>query len=125
MTDEYLRLAYHGLRAKDKSFNATMKTSYDANIGNIKYYSTGCWAINFKFDNERIYAVTEKKKAADIAEPKVSYEPTVSITTRKIGGRIEIRVADNGNGDSTKSIGQNISTVFHHKTNGAGDWPGA
>jgi len=53
LADEYLRLAYHGLRAKDKSFNATMKTDFDPSIGNIKYCSAGYWPGNPQPDYQR------------------------------------------------------------------------
>jgi hypothetical protein len=65
LADEYLRLAYHGLRAKDKSFNATLKTDYDQSIGNINIISTGFRKGLFSIlINNAFYAVDEKKKAA-------------------------------------------------------------
>ena len=62
LADEYLRLAYHGLRAKDKSFNATMKTDFDEYNWKNKYYSAGYWKSDFEFINNAFYAVTEKTK---------------------------------------------------------------
>ena len=50
LADEYLRLAYHGLRAKDKSFNATLKTDFDESIGNDQHHSAGYWKSDAQFD---------------------------------------------------------------------------
>jgi two-component system NtrC family sensor kinase len=77
LADEYLRLAYHGLRAKDKSFNATMKTDFDESIGN-QYHSTGYW----KSDSQSHYqcflcSYRKKKKGIE------GYEPTVTVSTKK------------------------------------------
>ena len=62
MADEYLRLAYHGLRAKDKSFNATMKTDYDETIGNINIIPQDIGRVILNLITNAFYAVTEKKK---------------------------------------------------------------
>ena len=120
LADEYLRLAYHGLRAKDKSFNATMKTSYDSNIGNINIIPQDVGRLILNLITNAFYAVTEKKKASDLAKQTPSYEPTVSISTRKIGGRIEIRVADNGNGIPQKALDKIFQPFFTTKPTGQG-----
>ena len=62
LTDEYLRLAYHGLRAKDKSFNATMKTDFDESIGNINIIPQDIGRVVLNLINNAFYAVDEKKK---------------------------------------------------------------
>ncbi|MEI9807222.1 MAG: triple tyrosine motif-containing protein [Bacteroidota bacterium] len=62
LADEYLRLAYHGLRAKDKSFNATMKTDFDENIGNVNIVSQDMGRVILNLITNAFYAVTEKKK---------------------------------------------------------------
>ena len=62
LADEYLRLAYHGFRAKDKSFNATMKTDFDENIGNINIIPQDIGRVILNLINNAFYAVTEKKK---------------------------------------------------------------
>ncbi len=98
LCDEYLRLSYHGLRAKDNSFNATMKTDFDASIGNINIIPQDIGRVILNLINNAFYAVDEKKKTG-IAD----FEPTVTITTRYIqppsgGQAIEIKVSDNGGG---------------------------
>src|SRR5205809_4226866 len=75
LADEYLRLAYHGLRAKDKSFNATLKTDFDETIGNINVIPQDIGRVLLNLYNNAFYAVTEKNQ-----EPGESYEPTVTVS---------------------------------------------
>ncbi|MGB4844509.1 MAG: tetratricopeptide repeat protein [Ferruginibacter sp.] len=102
LADEYLRLSYHGLRAKDKSFNATMKTDFDNSIGKINIIPQDIGRVILNLLTNAFYAVNEKKNA--LANSTESYEPTVSVSTKKVGHQIEIKVTDNGNGipDSVK-----------------------
>jgi len=93
LVDEYLRLAYHGLRAKDKSFNATMKTDFDKSIGKIEVIPQDIGRVVLNLINNAFYAVNEKVK-----QNIEGYEPTVSVYTKKINGKIEISIKDNGNG---------------------------
>ncbi len=93
LCDEYLRLAYHGLRAKDKSFNATMETDFDTSIGKIAVVSQDIGRVILNLITNAFYAVQERKK-----EGAKGYEPTVSVLTKKTGNIVEIRVKDNGNG---------------------------
>ena len=65
MADEYLRLAYHGFRAKDKSFNATMKTDFDETIGKINIIPQDIGRVLLNLYNNAFYAVNEKKKTAN------------------------------------------------------------
>jgi signal transduction histidine kinase len=115
LADEYLRLAYHGLRAKDKSFNATMKTDFDESIGNINIITQDIGRVILNLITNAFYAVSEKKK-------KVSegYEPTVSISTKKMGGNIEVRVKDNGNGIPKKVLDKIFQPFFTTKPSGEG-----
>src|ERR1019366_5623681 len=76
LADEYLRLAYHGLRAKDKSFNATMKTDFDNAIGKINTIPQDIGRVLLNLYNNAFYAVTEKKK-----QHPENCEPTVSVAT--------------------------------------------
>jgi len=84
LADEYLRLAYHGLRAKDKSFNATIKTDYDKTIGNINIISQDIGRVILNLITNAFYAVTEKKNAStglstgQAGPAGHPYEPTVS-----------------------------------------------
>ncbi len=99
LCEEYLRLAYHGLRAKDKSFNAKFETDFDDNIEKIEIMPQDIGRVILNLINNAFYAVTEKKN-----QTGEDYEPIVTISTKRMGDKIEIRVKDNGNGipDSIK-----------------------
>ena len=115
LADEYLRLAYHGLRAKDKSFNAKFDTDFDQTIGKINVISQDMGRVILNLLTNAFYAVTEKKKALGEV-----YQPTVSISTRKVGKNVIIRVTDNGNGIPEKIIDKIFQPFFSSKPTGAG-----
>ena len=115
LADEYLRLAYHGLRAKDKSFNATMKTGFDENIGTIDIVPQDIGRVVLNLINNAFYAVDEKKKQ----QPE-GYEPTVSVSTKKIGDKVEVKVKDNGNGIPPKVLDKIFQPFFTTKPTGQG-----
>ena len=93
LCDEYLRLSYHGLRAKDKSFNAKFETDFDSTLEKINVIPQDIGRVILNLINNAFYAVTEKKK-----QSPNGYEPTVSVSTMQRDDKVEIRVADNGNG---------------------------
>jgi two-component system NtrC family sensor kinase len=115
ITDEYLRLAYHGLRAKDKSFNADVKTDFDESIGNINIIPQDIGRVVLNLINNAFYAVDEKKKRIDNG-----YEPTVSISTKRSNGKVEIKVSDNGNGIPQKVLDKIFQPFFTTKPTGQG-----
>jgi signal transduction histidine kinase len=115
LADEYLRLAYYGLRAKDKSFNATLKTDYDETIGNINIIPQDMGRVILNLITNAFYVVDEKKKSGI-----ENYEPTVSVSTKKINGRIEIKIADNGNGIPPKVLDKIFQPFFTTKPTGQG-----
>ena len=116
LADEYLRLSYHGLRAKDKSFNATMQTDFDESIGKINIIPQDIGRVILNLINNAFYAVTEKKKL----QPD-NYEPTVSVITKKIGDKILISVKDNGNGIPQKVLDKIYQPFFTTKPTGQGN----
>ena len=115
LADEYLRLAYHGLRAKDKSFNATMKTDFDNSIGMVNIIPQDMGRVILNLINNAFYAVDEKKKQAGDG-----YEPTVSISTKKMNNKVEIKVSDNGNGIPQKVLDKIFQPFFTTKPTGQG-----
>ncbi|MBK6635711.1 MAG: two-component sensor histidine kinase [Chitinophagaceae bacterium] len=115
LADEYLRLAYHGLRAKDKSFNAGMKTDFDESIGNINIIPQDIGRVILNLITNAFYVVDEKKKSG-IA----NYEPTVSVSTKKIGDKVEVNVKDNGNGIPQKVLDKIFQPFFTTKPTGQG-----
>jgi len=115
LADEYLRLAYHGLRAKDKSFNASMKTDFDESIGNINIIPQDIGRVILNLITNAFYAVTEKKQ-----QMPAGYEPTVSVSTHRLNGKVEIKVADNGNGIPQKVLDKIYQPFFTTKPSGQG-----
>jgi signal transduction histidine kinase len=115
LADEYLRLSYHGLRAKDKSFNATMKTDFDESIGKINIVPQDIGRVVLNLINNAFYAVSEKQK-----QNHNGYEPTVSVSTKKINGKVEISVKDNGNGILQKVLDKIFQPFFTTKPTGQG-----
>ena len=128
LADEYLRLSYHGLRAKDKSFNATMKTDFDESIGKINIVPQEIGRVILNLISNAFYVVDEKKKAPQPSrnefgtgsEGGVPYESTVSVSTKKMGDKVEIKVSDNGNGIPQKVLDKIFQPFFTTKPTGQG-----
>jgi signal transduction histidine kinase len=116
LTDEYLRLAFHGLRAKDKTFNATTRTDYDETVGLVNIIPQDLGRVILNLITNAFHAVTEKKK--HIAK---DYLPVVSISTKKLNSdKIEIMVQDNGNGIPRGIIDKIFQPFFTTKPTGQG-----
>ncbi|HEU4859641.1 MAG TPA: ATP-binding protein, partial [Chitinophagaceae bacterium] len=115
LADEYLRLAYHGLRAKDKSFNADIKTDFDDSIGKINIIPQDIGRVVLNLINNAFYAVDEKKK-----QNLNGYEPTVSVSTKREKDKVEIKVKDNGNGIPQKVLHKIFQPFFTTKPTGQG-----
>jgi two-component system NtrC family sensor kinase len=122
LADEYVRLAYHGLRAKDEDFKATIKTDFDESIGKINITPQDIGRVLLNLYNNAFYAVNEKKKSAGSGLPagQAGYDPTVSITTKKTDNKITIAVKDNGNGIPQKIIDKIFQPFFTTKPTGQG-----
>ncbi|WP_424378920.1 ATP-binding protein [Muriicola sp.] len=93
LADEYLRLAYHGLRAKDKSFNVTLETHFDETIGKVNLVSQDIGRVILNLITNAFYVVQKKKE-----QHPEDYEPTVTVSTKKTKNGVKISVKDNGNG---------------------------
>jgi signal transduction histidine kinase len=121
LADEYLRLAYHGLRAKDKDFNATLKTDFDESIGKIDIIPQDIGRVILNLITNAFYATNEKKK-----QFPEGYEPTVTVSTQAVIsplGRptgIKIYVKDNGNGIPEKVLDKIFQPFFTTKPTGQG-----
>jgi two-component system, NtrC family, sensor kinase len=121
LVDEYLRLAYHGLRAKDKTFNAALRTDLDESIGKINIIPQDIGRVILNLITNAFYAVDEKKKQ----QPE-GYEPTVSVSTEALippsggprGGKISIK--DNGPGIPQKVLDKIFQPFFTTKPTGQG-----
>jgi len=145
LADEYIRLCYHGLRAKDKNFNATIKTDFDETIGKINIIPQDIGRVLLNLLNNAFYAVAERMKnlsgltdSTKTNLPDLSglalqnqvdptqiglianYTPTVTLSTKKISDKIEIRVIDNGNGIPQEIIDKIFQPFFTTKPTGQG-----
>ena len=115
LANEYLRLAYHGLRAKDKSFNATIKTDLDETIGKLNIVPQEIGRVILNLITNAFYTVSEKKKQAGD-----DYQPTVTVNTKKMNDAIEVTVKDNGNGIPSKVLDKIFQPFFTTKPTGQG-----
>jgi len=117
LADEYLRLAYHGLRAKDKSFNATLKTDFDESISKIDIIPQDIGRVILNLITNAFYAVNERLRQA---KPDSQYEPTVEVSTKKEGNKVLVSVKDNGNGIPQKVLDKIFQPFFTTKPTGQG-----
>jgi len=118
LADEYLRLSYHGMRAKDKSFNATLQTNFDNTIGKINVVPQDIGRALLNLFNNAFYAIGERRALASSAGQP--YEPIVSVSTKKVDGKIEIHVKDNGVGIPQKIVDKIFQPFFTTKPTGQG-----
>jgi signal transduction histidine kinase/ligand-binding sensor domain-containing protein len=119
LADEYLRLAYHGLRAKDKSFNANMHTDFDASIGKINIVAQDIGRVMLNLITNAFYACTERKRKA-AKNPEIKYQPTVWVSTKKIGNNVHITIRDNGGGIPKEVKDKVFQPFFTTKPTGEG-----
>jgi signal transduction histidine kinase len=115
LADEYLRLSYHGMRARDKTFNAQIATEFDDKIEKINVVPQDIGRVLLNIINNAFYAVNEKKKTAG-----ENYQPSVSVQTKKINNKIEIKVRDNGNGIPHNIVDKIFQPFFTTKPTGQG-----
>ncbi|MEO8772373.1 MAG: ATP-binding protein [Ferruginibacter sp.] len=132
LCDEYLRLSYHGLRAKDKSFNATIKTDFDKSIEKINIIPQDIGRVILNLLTNAFYATNERKKQGPLtpgggtgASINEAYEPTVTVTSRRLsfpsgGWGAEITVTDNGNGIPKNIVDKIFQPFFTTKPTGQG-----
>jgi two-component system, NtrC family, sensor kinase len=115
LADEYLRISYRGMRIKNNSFNPVIRKDFDETIGNVSIVPQDVGRVLLNLFNNAFYAVSEKKK-----HNVENYEPSISLSTKKIKNNIEIRVWDNGNGISRGVIDKIFQPFFTTKPAGQG-----
>ena len=136
LCDEYLRLAYHGLRAKDKSFNAEFKTEFDETIPKVNIVPQDMGRVVLNLINNAFFAVGERGKEEAIShkveaissEEKgipsglqlTPHSPTVTVSTKNLGNKIEITVSDNGTGIPNEIKEKIFQPFFTTKPTGQG-----
>ena len=119
LCDEYFRLAYQGLKAKDKSFNATLKTDFDESIGNVNIIPQDIGRVILNLITNAFYAVDEREK-----QNEEGYQPKVTVETifnnQQSTNSIFISVKDNGTGIPSKLIDKIFQPFFTTKPTGQG-----
>jgi signal transduction histidine kinase len=115
LADEYLRLSYHGLRAKDKSFMANFKTDFDPAVEKINIIPQDIGRVILNLFTNAFYSVTEKRKQLN-----GGYEPMVMVTTKMVDGKVELKVKDNGVGIPQKVLDKIYQPFFTTKPGGQG-----
>jgi signal transduction histidine kinase len=115
LADEYLRLSYHGIRAKDKEFSANFTLDFDERIGKLEVVPQDIGRVLLNLYNNAFYAVNKKKKQGDSA-----FKPLVAITTKRVGNKVEISVKDNGIGIPQNVLDKIFQPFFTTKPAGQG-----
>jgi signal transduction histidine kinase/ligand-binding sensor domain-containing protein len=119
IADEYLRLAYHGLRAKDKTFNATLNTNFDKSIGKINIVAQDVGRVILNLITNAFHAVIEKNEQ-EKDKANSSFKPTVWVATKRIGDTVHVTIRDNGNGVPDKVKDKIFQPFFTTKPSGQG-----
>ena len=115
LADEYMKLAYNGLRAKDKTLSVGFETNYDASIGNIPIIAQDIGRVILNLMTNALYAVVEKKRLRN-----TEFVPTICLTTQKLKHSVTISIADNGNGVSAEILHKIFQPFFTTKPPGSG-----
>ncbi|UOQ67040.1 sensor histidine kinase [Hymenobacter volaticus] len=115
LCDEYLRLAYHGLRAKDKTFNATLTTHFDPNLGMVDIVTQDVGRVLLNLLTNAFYAVQQRQKLQE-----AGYQPTVTVSTKQGEECIELKVRDNGMGIPEEVKQKIFQPFFTTKPTGEG-----
>ena len=115
LADEYLWLAYHGLRARDKNFSAGIQTHYSNDVGTVNVVPQEIGRVFLNLYNNAFYAVNQKKKKLG-----KTFEPEVIMNTKRVDGHVEIHVKDNGTGISQKALNKIFQPFFTTKPAGEG-----
>jgi two-component system, NtrC family, sensor kinase len=120
LADEYFRLSYHGLRAKDKDFNATMETDFDKNLPKINLIPQDMGRVLLNLFNNAFYAVHQRQQLSESLKLSESYTPAVFLTTQLIDNQIVIKVNDNGLGMPESVRAKVFQPFFTTKPTGSG-----
>ncbi|MBS1543556.1 MAG: nuclear transport factor 2 family protein, partial [Bacteroidetes bacterium] len=117
LCDEYLRLAFHGLRAKDKSFNAKFETSLDPTLPKVQVMPQEIGRVILNLINNAFYAVNERAKSESQSP---GFQPEVNVSTKNLGNKIQIMIQDNGTGIPEKVKDKIFQPFFTTKPTGQG-----
>jgi signal transduction histidine kinase len=115
LVDEYVNLAYHGLRAQDTSFNITIVRNYDPAVGKISLVPQDISRVLLNLINNACYSAHEKK-----LESGEGFAPTLTVSSRNLGEKVEVRVRDNGKGIPQSVCEKIFNPFFTTKPAGKG-----
>jgi len=115
MLNEYINLAYHGLRAQDPTFNVKIVTEYDQSVGEITAVPQDLSRVFLNIVNNACYAANDKRKTA-----AAGFIPTICVFTKNLGDKVEVRIKDNGNGIPQKVRDKLFTPFFTTKPTGVG-----
>ncbi len=115
LLDQYVNLAYHGMRAQNKEFNITIEKNYDETLEKINVVPQDISRVFLNIINNACYAANEKKKKSGN-----DFSPILKVSTKKQNGKVEIRIADNGNGIPKDIIDKIYQPFFTTKPTGEG-----
>jgi two-component system, NtrC family, sensor kinase len=120
LADEYFRLAYHGLRAKDKSFNADLVTNFAEGLPKVNIIPQDVGRVLLNLFTNAFYATQEKSKQSQSQSRLAGYKPVVTVSTKQVGDTIEITVKDNGTGIPDAIKDKILQPFFTTKPTGEG-----
>jgi len=112
---EYTNLAYHGMRAQDQSFNVKIETEFDPTIGKVSIVPQDLSRAFLNIVNNACYAANDKRRSATNG-----FSPTVKVSAKSLGNKVEIRIRDNGNGIPKEVIDKIFNPFFTTKPAGVG-----
>jgi signal transduction histidine kinase len=115
LADEYLRLSYHGMRAKDKSFNCEIRTEFDPGIGRVNLIPQDIGRVLMNLYNNAFYSLGEKLK-----KHENNFNPLLTVKTSRANGKAEIFIRDNGSGIAPEIMGKVFQPFFTTKPTGQG-----
>jgi signal transduction histidine kinase len=123
LADEYLRLSYHGLRAKDKAFNARLVSDFDEHIGPLNLIPQDMGRVFLNLFTNAFYAINKRRlevRGEEVSRGAGNWEPEVSVKTKKHGRHVEIRIRDNGTGIPAGIVDKIYQPFFTTKPTGEG-----
>ena len=115
LLDQYVTLAYHGLRAQNKEFNMTIEKDYDETLEKINVVPQDISRVFLNIINNACYAAYDKKKKSGD-----DFNPVLKVSTKNLDGKVEIRIGDNGNGIPQKIVEKIFQPFFTTKPTGQG-----
>ncbi|HET9434970.1 MAG TPA: ATP-binding protein, partial [Chitinophagaceae bacterium] len=125
LCEESVKLAYHGFKAKEKTFQASVETHFDPGLSAVMVFPQELSRVLLNLFNNAFYVVHEKKRKMQPVSPdgsdiESSYKPILTVSTKKLENKIMIIVSDNGTGIPQRIINKIFQPFFTTKPTGEG-----